>query len=114
MHWKNFEQSNSQDSQSASVVPEPSDYVAAIYSGKPYIGQVEEIDEDGEEAHIIFLEHKGDSQRRSKFNKSKKESEIWIPLSDIICIVPKPAVTKRALEICPEVLDNVLKKFRVM
>ena len=53
-------------------------------------------------------------QRRSKFNKPKKENKIWVPLSDIICIVPEPTATKRALEICPEVLDNVLEKFRVM
>ena len=45
---------------------------------------------------------------------SKKEGKIWIPLSDIICIVPEPTATKRALEICPDVLDNVLEKFRVM
>ena len=65
------------------------------------------------EAHINFLEHKGDLQRRSKFNKPKKD-KIWIPLSDIICIVPESTATKRAFEICPEVLDNVLEKFRYM
>ena len=100
--------------QLTSIVPELSDYVAAIYYGKPYVGEVEEIDEEGEEAHINFLEHKDDLRRRSKFNKSKKEGKIWIPLSDIICIVPEPTATKRALEICPDVLDNVLEKFRVM
>ena len=66
------------------------------------------------EAHINFLEHKGDLQRRSKFNRPKKEDEIWIPLSNNICIVPEATATKRALEICPEVLDNFLEKFRVM
>ena len=92
---------------------ESSDYVAAIYSNEPYVGQVEEIDGEGEEAHINFLERKGDLQRRSKFNKPKKD-KIWIPLSDIICIVPESTATKRAFEICPEVLDNVLEKFRYM
>ena len=65
-----------EDSQSTSIVPELSDYVTAIYSGKPYVGQVEEIDEEGEVAHINFLEHKGDLQRRSKFNKPKREDKI--------------------------------------
>ena len=96
-----------EDSQSTSIAPEPSDHVAALYSGKPYVEQVEEIDGEGKEAHINFLEHKGDLQRRSKFNKPKKEDKIWIPLSDIICMVPELTATKRALEICPEVLDNV-------
>ena len=103
-----------EDSQSTSIAPELSDYVTAIYSGKPYVGQVEEIDEEGEVAHINFLEHKGDLQRRSKFNKPKKEDKILIPVSDIICIVPQPTATKNLLEICPEVLDNVLERFRVM
>ena len=103
-----------EDSQSTSIVLETSDYVAAIYSGKPYVGQVEEIDEEGEEAHINFLKRKGDLQRRSKFNKPKKEDKIWIPLSDIIYIVPEPTATKRALEVCPEVVDNILEKFRVV
>ena len=51
--------------------------------------------------HINFLEHKSDLQRRGKFNKPKNEGKIWIPLSNIICIVAEPTATKRALEICP-------------
>ena len=62
-----------EDSQSTSIVPEPNDYVAAIYSGKPCVGQVEKTDEEDEEAHINFLEHKGNLQRGSKFNKPKKK-----------------------------------------
>ena len=101
------------ESQSTNIVPEPSDYVAAIYAGKPYIGQVQEIDEEDKEAHINFLEHKGDLHRHSKFKVPKKEDKVWIPLLDIICIVPEPLATKRALEIFPEVLDSVLEKFRI-
>ena len=86
----------------------------AIYSGKLYFGQVEKIDEESGEGHINFLEHKGDLQRRSKFNKPKKEDKIWIPLFDIIYIVPEPTTNKKALKIYPEVLGNVLEKFRVM
>ena len=83
-----------EDSLSTSTVPEPCDYVEAIYSSKPYVGQFEEIDGEGEEAHINFFEHKGDLQRRSKFHKPKKEDKIWIPLSDIINIVTEPTATK--------------------
>ena len=49
-----------EDSQSTNIVPERSNYVAAIYSGKLYVGQVEETNKKGEEAHINFLEHKSD------------------------------------------------------
>ena len=52
-----------EDSQSTSIVPKSSDYVTAIYSGKPYVGQVEETDGEGEETQINFLEHRGDLQR---------------------------------------------------
>ena len=61
-----------EDSQSTSIAPEPYDYVEAIYSSKPYVGHYEEIDGEGDEAHISFFEHKGDLQRRSKFHKPKK------------------------------------------
>ena len=83
-----------EDLQSTSIVPEPCDYVEAIYSSKPYVGQFEEIDGEGEEVHINFFEHKGDLQRRSKFHKPIKEDKIWIPLSDIIYIVTEPTATK--------------------
>ena len=103
-----------EDLQSTSVIPEAGDYVAAIYERKPYIGQVEEIDEEDEEAHMDFLKHSGILTRLSKFKKPKKVDKVWIPLVDIICIVPEPTATKRALEIYPEVLENVLEKFKVM
>ena len=61
-----------EDLQSTSVIPEAGDYVAAIYEQKLYIGQVEEIDEEDEEAHIDFLEHSGNLTRLSKFKKPKK------------------------------------------
>ena len=61
-----------EDLQSTSVIPEAGDYVAAIYERKPYTGQVEEIDEGDEEAHIDFLEHSGNLARLSKFRKPKK------------------------------------------
>ena len=103
-----------EDLQSTSVIPEAGDYVAAIYERKPYIGQVEEIDEEDEEVHIDFLEHSGNLARLSKFKKPKKVDKVWIPLVDIICILPEPTATKRALEICLEVLENVFEKFKVM
>ena len=103
-----------EDSQSTSVIPEAGDYVAAIYEQKPYIGQVEQIDEEDEEAHIEFLEHSGNLTRLNKFKKPKKVEKVSIPLVDIFCIVPEPTATKRALEICPEVLENVLEKFKMM
>ena len=100
-----------EDSQSTSIVPEPSDYVAAIYLGKPHVGQVEKIDEESEEAHINFLEHKGNLQRRSKFNKPKKKIKHGFLFLISFVLFQSPQL--RALKIYPEVLDNVLEKLRV-
>ena len=78
------------------------------------IGHVEEIDEEDEEAHIDFLEDSGNLARLSKSKKPKKVDHVWIPLVNVICIVLEPTATKRALKICPEVLDNVFEKPKIM
>ena len=63
-----------EDSQSTSIGPESSDYVEAI-SDKPYVGQVEEIDEQGEEEHINFLEHKDDLKDEVNSISLKKKTK---------------------------------------
>ena len=75
-----------QSSSNATLVPtvEPTvgDYVGAVHDRKAYVGMVNDMDED--EAEILFF----------------------------ICIVPEPTATKRSsLEMCPEVLENVIEKF---
>ena len=61
-----------EDLQSTSVIPKAADYVAAIYERKPYIGQVEEIDEGDKEAHIDFSEHSGYLTRLAHPKSQKK------------------------------------------
>ena len=51
---------------------EPSRIVIEDLQSTSIVEQVKEIEEEGEEAHINFLEHEGDLQRQSKFNKPKK------------------------------------------
>ena len=68
-----------EDLQSTSVIPEAADYVAAIYEREPYIGQVEEIDEEDGEAHIDFIEHSRNLARLSKFKKPKKSRRSMDP-----------------------------------
>ena len=46
--------------------------------------------------------------------KKRKNMDSSFCISLSTCIVPEPTATKRALEICPEALDNVSEKFRVM
>ena len=103
-----------QSSSNATLVPtvEPTigDYVGAVYDRKAYIGMVNDMGED--ETEIYFLSHNGRLNRYTKFKQSKETDDVWVPLTDILCIVPDPTATKRSsLEMCPEVLENVIEKF---
>ena len=84
------------------VDPTIGDYVGAVYDRKAYIGMVNDMDED--DAEIYFLPHNGRLNRQTKFKLPKETDDVWVPLSDILCIVPEPTATKRSsLEMCPEV-----------
>ena len=103
-----------QSSSNVTLVPtvEPTigDYVGAVYDQKAYIGMVNDMDED--EAEIYFLSHNGRLNRQTKFKLPKETDDVWVPLTDILCIVPEPTTTKRSsLEMCLEVLENVIVKF---
>ena len=92
------------------VEPTIGDYVGAVCEKAVYIGLVNDMDE--EEAEIHFLRHNGKLHRQSKFKEPRVVDDVWVSLTDILCIIPEPNATKRnMLEICPEVLDSVLKKF---
>ena len=103
-----------QSSSNATLVPtvEPTigDYVGAVYDRKAYIGMVNDMDED--EAEIYFLSHNGSLNHQAKFKQPKETDDVWVPLSDILCIVPEPTATERiSLEMCSEILENVIEKF---
>ena len=103
-----------QSSSNAALVPtvEPTigDYAGAVYDRKVYIGMVNDMDED--KAEIYFLSHNGRLNCQTKFKQPKETDNVWVPLSDKLCIVPEPTATKRSsLEMCAEVLKNVTEKF---
>ena len=56
---------------------------------------VNDMDED--EVEIYFLLYNGRLNRQTKFKKPKETDDVWIPLSDILCIVPEPTATKQSL-----------------
>ena len=85
------------------IEPEIDDYVAVVYNGKVYIGKVQNVEED--EVYIHFLSHNGNLARNSKFKVPEKDDDLWIALTDILCLTPEPVLGKRALEIRPEALD---------
>ena len=92
------------------VEPTIGDYVGAAYDRKVYIGMVNDMDED--EAEISLLSHNGRPNRQTKFKQPKETDDVWVPLSDILCIVPELSATKRSsLKMCPEVLENVFEKY---
>ena len=94
------------------VEPNVNDFVAAVYERKVYVGKVHDVDVDDSEAYIHFLTHTGTLNRNSKFREPKVIDDVWLSFDDILCITPEPVATKRALEICPEALDIVLRNFQ--
>ena len=82
----------------------------AVYDQKAYTGMVNDMDED--EAEIYFLSHNERLNPQAKFKQPKETDDVWVPFSDILCIVPEPAAAKRSsLEMCLEVMENVIEKF---
>ena len=102
---------NSEEAIEDMVEPNVNDFVAGVYDRKVYIGKVCEIDDM--EAYIHFLSHNGNLSRNTKFKVPKVLDDVWLPFEDILCVMPEPVATKRALEICSEALDNAIKKFQV-
>ena len=83
--------------------------MGAVYDRKDSIGMVNDMDED--EAEIYFLSHNGRLNRQTKFKQPKETDDVWVSLSDILCIVPEPTATKRSsFEMWPEVLENLIEK----
>ena len=66
---------------------------------------------EGDDAYIFFLQHNGNLNRNTKFKQPNKDDDVWLSLDDILCIIPEPLATKRAFEICAEVLGMVMKEF---
>ena len=92
------------------VEPTIGDYVGAVYDQKAYTGMVNDMDED--EVEIYFLSHNERLNPQTKFKQPKETDDVWVPLSDILCIVPEPTAAKRSsLEMCLEVLENGIEKF---
>ena len=77
-----------------------------------YVGKVHDVDVDDSKAYIHFLTHTGTLNRNNKFRERKVIDDVWLSFDDILCITPEPVATKRALEICPEALDFVLRNFQ--
>ena len=63
------------------------DWVAAIYEGKWYVGQVKEIDPDDGEYFIDFFEHAGRVPNRYQ---EEKRSDVWIQPQKIIKVLSGP------------------------
>lgn len=80
-------------------------YVAVMYNGQPYPGQV--VDVDGNEIEVKCLQKVG----QNRFVWPAREDKIWYSSEHLLCDIPEPTpVTKRHLEIEPKVWSNILMK----
>lgn len=55
-------------------------FVAAMYEGNWYVGQIMSVDESDKEIEISFME-----QKKNFFQWPRTEDKIWVNSSDIVC-----------------------------
>ena len=61
-------------------------FVAAVYNGKWFVGQVLEFDLDDNEYNITFMQ-KGSSKLYFTFKWTEKEDILWVHESSVLCTI---------------------------
>lgn len=82
-------------------------FVAAMYEGNWYVGQIMSVDESDKEIEISFME-----QKKNFFQWPRTEDKIWVNSSDIVCQISplKPCgKSKRMYKMDIEDKNNVEK-----
>ena len=89
------------------------DWVAAVYEGKWYLGQVLEDDED--DCLVNFMEGgKGRAATQAKFKWPRQKDELWVAHQDILCVVEKPipaGKSERLFTVSSPMLAQIEERF---
>ncbi|MES9883292.1 MAG: hypothetical protein ABW185_20700 [Sedimenticola sp.] len=96
-----------------SVVLPNETFVAAVYDGKWYVGEILDYDPDDNEYNVSFMTE-GSNKRCLSFKWPEKPDRIWIPESAILCSVSEPELqgkTRRMYKLPQSEIDNILKKY---
>lgn len=64
------------------------DWVAAVYEGQWYIGQVLEVNEDDKDAKVSFL--KATMSKPPSFKWPTVPDEIWVDFDHLLCVIQEP------------------------
>lgn len=88
-------------------------YVAAVYSNDWYIGLISERSEQHADVHVKFM-------KRNKRNNNltwTATDECWVPLINILRVVPTPSVvgqSARQYRLATDIIDNCVAKFSAL
>jgi hypothetical protein len=61
------------------------DFVACVYDGKWYVGEIMNVDKEDKDIEIKFME-----KTKELFRWPRKEDKIWVPFSNVLCAVSPP------------------------
>lgn len=90
-------------------VPTQDSFVVAEYEGECYLGNVIDVDEHDQDAHISFMEKSRGKCAVPTFKWPSPADKVWINFDKIFCtveIIPQ-GKTKRLFKIKDEYLDKV-------
>ena len=68
-------------------------YIAAVYSNNWYIGLISERSDQHEDVHVKFMKR----NKRSNILTWAETDECWVPLVNILRIVPTPTVVGQSV-----------------
>jgi len=92
---------------------EENDWIAAVYSGKWYVGQVMEIDNEDCKYFVDFLETTGKIPNR--FRRPNQHDSIWIEPEKVLYVLSEPPAKigsrERSMKIVDTDFENIEKIF---
>lgn len=71
----------------------PGQYIACIYDGHWWLGNVIQLSDQFEDAEIKFMHPHGPS---ASFKWPQKDDKCWVPFTHVLCMIPPPATTQHA------------------
>jgi hypothetical protein len=95
------------------VNAEENDWITVVYSGKWYVGQVMEIDNEDGEYFVDFLETTGKIPNR--FRRPNQHDSIWIEPEKVLYVLSEPPAKiggrERSMKIVDTDFENIEKIF---
>lgn len=88
---------------------QPGQYIACIYDGKWWIGNICEISDEQHDALVNFMQRHGPAQ---SFYWPARNDSCWIPEEHIVANIPAPSTTSMGRQYCllPATMLSIIDK----